>query len=408
MLPLIIGAGLSAAGSLLAAKNSSKAQSDAAKKAAGIVGRVPVPSIEEARAELEQYVQQGLISPIEAETILQEQTAHRQIEEDPRLRASQIDALTEIENRVGQGGLDARSRADLYQIGADQATQNRGEQGAVLDNARARGVGGADLEFVNRLVAQQGAATRSGARGMEVAAMAEERKRQAVQDQLAAAGNLRDQDYARKQNEAQAIDAINRFNAANRQAVATSNVGDKNAAQAANLGQKQKVADMNTQQRNAIPSELRGLQFKKAGMQADAVSNVGAAQAADSAAKWSAIQGGAQAGGSLFDSYMQATKKQPGVVTSDERAKKDVTPLNPGQLLDELTGYSYKYKPGMGEGNEMQAGVMADDVERAAPGAVDEGPNGMKQVNTGKLGGVLMAGLADLHKRLREVESRGR
>jgi hypothetical protein len=388
MLPLILGA-ISAA-SALAARNKSTAGSDAAENARAAINKVKVPSIEEMRAQLLQYVQQGIITPEQAQTIEQEQSAYRQIEEDPRLRGSQIQALSDLENQVAQGGLDARGRADLYQIGADQATQNRGEQQAVMADARARGTGGSDLEYVQRLLSQQGGAMRSAQQGVNTAAMAEQRRSDALKDQANLAGSLRSADYQKQADAAAAADAINRFNAANRQSQVNQNTNTANAAQAANLGMKQDVANMNVEQANRVPAQQLDAQFQKAGAKGNAEMMVGLTKELEA-------KRDAETRGNAISAFGQQVMK------SDRRAKKDIKPFDASKLLDDISPYKFKYKPGEGPKGQM-VGVMAQDIERHAPGAVHEGADGMKRVDTGQLGGILMAALAHVHKEVKELK----
>lgn len=364
--------------------------SDAAKNARAVINKVKIPSLEEARAQLEQYVQQGIITPQQAETVLQEQTQYRQIEEDPRLRGSQIDALNELDGIVSNGGMDARLKASLYDIGAEQATQNRGESEAIMANARARGIGGSDLESVNRLIAQQGAATRGAAQGVNAAALAESRRMQALNDSTALAGNIRGADYSKAANEAGAADAINRFNAAAKQSQVNLNVGNANTAQAANLGAKQQIANQNVQQANQVPQQVIDNQLAKAGAKARAEVGVGAAKAGENQQTRTDIGNAVQLGGMFM--------------MSDERCKKDVEPFDASSLLDDISGYKYKYKEGLGQPKGQMVGFMADDLQKEAPGAVKEGADGIKRVDVGQLGGIILAALADVNKDVQELK----
>lgn len=364
--------------------------SKGAEQARAAINRVRVPSLEEMRAQLLQYVQQGILTPEQAQTIEQEQSAYRQIEEDPRLRGSQIQALSDLESQVAQGGLDARGRADLYQIGADQATQNRGEQQAIMADARARGTGGSDLEYVNRLLAQQGGAMRSAQQGVNTAALAEQRRADALKEQVSLAGNLRSADYQKQADAAAAADAINRFNAANRQNQVNLNVGTANTAQAANLGMKQNIANMNVQQANRVPEQQLDAQFRKAGAKSNAEMALGQAKAGENAQTRQDIGNAVQLGGMFL--------------MSDKRAKKDIKPFDASKLLDDLSPKKFKYREGMGQPKGEMVGVLAQDVERHAPGAVSEGADGMKRIDTAQLGGILMAALADMHKDVKELK----
>jgi len=68
---------------------------------------------------------------------------------------------------------------------------------------------------------------------------------------------------------------------------------------------------------------------------------------------------------------------------SDERAKTDI------KKVGELEGhklYSFKYKKGKGDGKH-HVGVMAQEVEKKRPDAVSKRPDGLREVNYGKLFG---------------------
>lgn len=372
--------------------------SDSAKKAASIISKVHVPTLEEARAELEQYVQQGILTPEQAQAMLQDETAFSQIQEDPSLRASQIDALNELSGIVDAGGMDARLRASLADVNAQQTAEARGQSDAIMDNARARGIGGSNLESVNRLVAQQGAATRAANQGVQAAALAEQRRMQALNDQATLAGNVRNADYTREQNEAQARDTINRFNTAARQTASDMNVRNANTAQAANLGEKQRLADQNVRDANLVPQQIRDMQLNKAKAFAAAQNDIGAAKAGENASARQDIGNAFNLAGSAF-------------MMSDERCKTDVEPFDADALLDDLSGVKFRYKdsvagkPGAPKG--QQVGIFAQDLEKHAPGAVQEGPDGLKRVDTGQLGGIILAALSDIHDRLSDIEGRG-
>jgi hypothetical protein len=66
---------------------------------------------------------------------------------------------------------------------------------------------------------------------------------------------------------------------------------------------------------------------------------------------------------------------------SDERSKEDI------HQVGEVAGhklYSFKYKKGKGDGKH-HVGVMAQEVEKTRPDAVSKRPDGMREVNYGKL-----------------------
>jgi len=262
------------------------AGADERRRAQESIDSVGVPTLDQLRIQLEQLVLQGELRPEEAQTILQEQSAYETIETDPRLRGSQLGSLSELE-KIGQaGGLDARARATLDDALAAQRTASRGDQGAIIADARQRGIYGSDVETVNRLLAASGAATRGSRAALDSAALAEQRRYAAITDAATLGGNIRQQDFSEASRRADAIDAINRFNAAQRQDVELANVRTRNQAQATNLGARQAVSDANVGIRNEqntynsrLPLTVYDLQMGQAQGRADYQRGEAAAEA---------------------------------------------------------------------------------------------------------------------------------
>ena len=83
------------------------------------------------------------------------------------------------------------------------------------------------------------------------------------------------------------------------------------------------------------------------------------------------------------------------LLLSDERAKENVEKIDdPLGKVRELAGYSYNY---MGS-DKPAAGVMAQDVERVMPGALDTAGNGMKMVDYAAVTGLLVEAVNELAK----------
>src|SRR5262245_57855537 len=103
------------------------------------------PQLADLREQLAPYVQGQQYVPVDRRVVDQPESAYSTIEEDPQLRAQQLDALAQEGQIVDAGGLDARARADIEDALDRQRTETRGAQGAILANARARGIYGSDL-----------------------------------------------------------------------------------------------------------------------------------------------------------------------------------------------------------------------------------------------------------------------
>lgn len=359
--------------------------------------RVRVPSIEELRIILQQLVLQGQITPEEAQTILQEPSAFLGITEDPALRASQMDTLSSLQSIVDAEGLDPQAEADLMQIQGGIDTTNRAAQQAILANARERGVSGSGLELANQLLAQQSQAQQGSMQGFETARLAEQRRLAAL-GQVAEQGTaIRTQDLAKQQAAAQAQDIINNFNAANRQTQETANVDRRNVAQTANLAEKQRVADTNVALQNEQEQYNKSVLLDK--FQADLAKATAVAQAQEAK---NARQ---------RENTGQILKSISGVISpsissmSDRRAKTDIQEFDSRAFLDKLVPYKYHYKDPEQYGDGEQNGIMAQDLEKTDQAeAVVTNPDGMKGIDYDKLGGPILATLADMNNRMKKLE----
>jgi hypothetical protein len=76
------------------------------------------------------------------------------------------------------------------------------------------------------------------------------------------------------------------------------------------------------------------------------------------------------------------------------------------QMTQQAPGYSYQYRPGIGLPQGQQYGVMAQDLERTPAGAsvVQQGPNGVKQVDTGRLTMQNTAAIGELANNLDQLK----
>lgn len=228
-------------------------------QAQAMFDNIALPDIEAQKIKLEELVLQGVLTPEEAQTVLQQNTGLSEIATDPRLRAAQMGALSSLQEIGDNKGLTATDRAKLQQMSDDVGTAERGSREAILANARARGIGGSGLELASLLQGQQGAAQRRSQEGLNIAAMAEQRALDALMQAGQLGGQVRGQDFSEAARVAEAQDAINRFNAANKQSVLNQNIQARNQAQQYNLGERQRVSDSNVALRNQAQMHNKGL-----------------------------------------------------------------------------------------------------------------------------------------------------
>lgn len=245
------------AGSALASKFGKPKRDDAAEKlrqmALAEFSRLDQerPSVDSMKVRLQELVSQGAFTPEEAQTILQENSAYEDIQLDPTARNAQLAALQSLMDVSESDGMSATSRAKLADINDEVMTAQRGARGAILQNAAERGVAGSGLELASQLGEQQAAATRASRQATDVHAAAEQAAYEALIAGANLGGQIRGQDYQVASDKAAATDAINRFNAANKQQVLSQNVDRRNMAQAANLAEKQRISDTNVANANA-------------------------------------------------------------------------------------------------------------------------------------------------------------
>lgn len=98
------------------------------------------------------------------------------------------------------------------------------------------------------------------------------------------------------------------------------------------------------------------------------------------------------------------------VMASDEDAKENIKPKGDASgaiesFVNAIKPYSYEYKD-QKHGSGEKVGVMAQDLEKSQIGQtmVDEAPDGTKMVDTNKAIGAILAGMADMNKKLKKLE----
>ena len=223
--------------------------------------KIKQPTPEEMQIQLQQLVQQGIITPEDAQAALVEHSSYNDINMPSVGRDAQLQALGELKNIYSQGGLNAEDRARILDIQDQVNATNRGNQLAIGQKMQQQGQYGSGADIAQRLLASQGAATDANRQGIDVASLASKRALDAITQSANIGSNLTGQDWQQAQAKAEANDIINRFNAGNTQQVNLANVAARNAAQSQNLAEKQRVADYNATMENE--NRLRNSNLKQ-------------------------------------------------------------------------------------------------------------------------------------------------
>lgn len=194
---------------------------------------IGIPSIEAQRIALESP---ELVGVLEAEFL--GPSAFEQVQEDPRLRMAQLQALQDMTD-IAQTGLGAEDRAALNQIRRDVAAQRQAEAATALQQMEERGLGDSGAALVAQLQAGQQAGQRQAQQAEAQAAQAAAARRAAIGQQANMAAQMSQQQLALAGQKASAKDVINQFNVQNKQNVA-----------ARNLAERQRIAEAGTATRN--------------------------------------------------------------------------------------------------------------------------------------------------------------
>ncbi len=243
---------IAAYGAYQAYKNKpSNAAAQAYQQAMAQLQSVPVPDPETLKVNMQQLVQQGLVQPKDAEAVLVQHNAYDEANGSDEARGAQLEALQGFQDQAHAGGLTDVDRAAI-QANLDQtANTERGQNQAITQDARRRGISGSGLELAQKLISQQSSADQAGRRGMDIAALAQQAKVEALKNAANTGSSIENQTFGEQAQKAAAANQIAQYNATNQQQVTLQNIAAQNAAQATNLAEKQRIADANTSSENA-------------------------------------------------------------------------------------------------------------------------------------------------------------
>jgi hypothetical protein len=241
------------------------------KQAQARIAAIPEPTAKDLQLVLQPLVQQGILTPEDYSTILQQPSAFLNIDLDQAPRNAEIAALSQMQDIANEGGRDAQFRAAMNDVANQANQQMQGQSGAILQNAAERGALNSNMTTAAQLAAAYSGNANAANAGVNAAAQAEQRALQAIAESAQLGGQISAQDYSQAAQKAAAIDAINRYNAQNSQSQANLNTQGRNVAQASNLDLAQQVAQYNTGIKNqqaqynaGLPQQIYQNQLAKA------------------------------------------------------------------------------------------------------------------------------------------------
>jgi hypothetical protein len=208
--------------------------------------KINIPDLAEQKLALQQFVQQGTLSPKLEQAIKSDPSQFEKIVTDQKYKDAQNQALSQLQEIGSKGGLRLQDRAALQDAQQSSIDQERGDRLAISQQMANRGMGGSGFAAAAQLQAQQSGADRNAKNSLSVAAQAQDRALQSIMGAGNMATQFQNQDFSQQAQKASALDKINLFNTQNMQDVQQRNLAAQNYAQQQNLAQKQKTADQNT------------------------------------------------------------------------------------------------------------------------------------------------------------------
>lgn len=251
--------GIPFAGQGIVAGQNSIIQNALGHKAADIIGNVNLPTFNP--GDYGQYSFAGDYDPTMAEA--------QTVEEDPQLRADQMEALSRLSE-----GLDASSqtKADSARWAAMNAGNEmaNAREGAIRQQAERSGQGSNGMNALMQAQSAQLGANRAQTGTMDAVHQQALERLANQQAMINSAGQVRGQDFGIKQANA---DTLNKFNLFNTQAGNEAKLRNINAHQTlnnANVDMGNKSLDRN----DSNSQQMFGNQMTKAGGQANAVQHM--------------------------------------------------------------------------------------------------------------------------------------
>ena len=260
----------------------SSSATDAMRQAAELLGKVKEPlAAELTLPELQKYVQAGILTPAQAQAVLNKQNAYDTTVVPGEGRNAQIAALNQLQDIAGAKGMDATAQAQTQQTLNALNTNMQGQRGAILDSFAQRGVplSLASEAMQNTVLGQDAQAANANA--LQANADAQMRALQALQGSATVGANVQGQDWNQANTKAAAQNAINQWNSQVANAANESNAARQQQANAYNTGVKQDVSNQNvglgnyrTEYNTKVPQQIFSNAMQKAGGQASALQNV--------------------------------------------------------------------------------------------------------------------------------------
>ena len=238
--------------------------------------------------QLEEFVLKSpeLVGLLDAEQL--EDTELKKLQEDPRLREAQMDALRQME-QLGEVGLTPEERAQRSEMLRQGAAQEQARQKQILQGMAQRGTLDSGASLLAQLQSSAAAGADARRQAEQMAADVAARRRQALGQAGSMASTMSAEDFRRGSMTASAQDQIAKFNAMQRAGTAQQNLAARQAIE----NQRTAIANQQAQVANMIAQQRFQNQLSRATGQGQ-VTNAMTTLAANAPQKPGALQAGLQ------------------------------------------------------------------------------------------------------------------
>lgn len=236
---------------LLTGGKSSEASGDLTQ-ALGTVQDVQDPTAAQLTLpQLQQYVNAGLMTPAQAQAVMQQQSAMNGVNADPATTEAEMTALNQMQEVAGDNGMTPQMRAQIAAATNAANTNTQGERASILDSAAQRGIPTSLMGEASQEAAAGQDAQTANLVDTQAAGTAEQNALTAMANGGNLAGEINNQEFSQGAQKAAATNAINQWNAQNQTNVNEANAGRVQQANEFNTQTNQAVSNANTQNANA-------------------------------------------------------------------------------------------------------------------------------------------------------------
>jgi len=337
-----VAAGTTLAGGVVGAIERSNASDDAKdlmKQRLAEFERAGTPPNTALPLVLQEFKQQGILSPELEKQINIEASKVAQIQEDPKLRDAAMQGL-QLLQQSSERGFGAEEEAAFAQARREAGKEAQGRLQSILQQAQARGMGRSGAELAAQLSASQAGDEALANQGLDIAAERARAQRDAINRMFGAATELREQDFGVARTKAEAKDLLNRFRVGMEADQQARNVAALRRAEELNLAEKQRIADVNiamANQEQARQNEARLRDWQSKMDLARAKGGVYGDQAEQRLLEGiSAAEGWAQVGqgvGSAITGLGEYGINKPKEIETTSQVG-DITPMGPESIRD--------------------------------------------------------------------------